>query len=98
MRITWRDDKARRNKQKHGLEFGLAKHVFADPLCAILPDRVVDGEERWHAIGAVNYGLTFKILPVVHCYPEPEDESHVCVISLRNASPDERRRYRDRDR
>lgn len=31
MRITWRDDKARRNKRKHGLDFGLADKIFADP-------------------------------------------------------------------
>jgi uncharacterized DUF497 family protein len=97
MRFTWDAGKERRNVRKHGLDFSFAAPVFADPLAVTLPDRVVDGEERWHTIGAVAAGPIFKVLLVVHTYPEPDDETWVRVIGLREADTRERRRYEDED-
>ena len=62
-----------------------------------MPDRVVQGEERWHTIGAVAAGSIFKVLLVVHTYPDPEDESWIRIISVREADSKERRRYEDQD-
>lgn len=56
-------------------------------------DRVENGEERWHLISAVPTGASFKVVVVVHTYPEPGDDTWIHVISLRPANPVERRRY-----
>lgn len=95
MRISWRDDKAQRNKRKHGLDFGLADKIFADPFLVTQFDRIVDGEERWHALGAIAVGGLFKVFLVVHSFPDPEDQTHVQIISLRSATNQERREYED---
>jgi len=40
--------------QKHGsIDFETASRVFADSRLLVIKDRVLDGEQRWHAIGAV---------------------------------------------
>lgn len=91
----WDVAKETRNRSKHGLDFSFARLVFADPLHVILPDRVENGEERWHCIGAVAGG--FRVLLVVHCYPDPDDADTARVIGLREATRTERRRYEDGD-
>ena len=53
MRFEWDSGKDRSNQRKHdGIDFEVASRVFADPNVLIYEDRVVDGEQRWHAIGA----------------------------------------------
>jgi uncharacterized DUF497 family protein len=89
MRFTWRTEKGRQNIRKHGLDFSLAQLVLADTLW----EGVVSGEERWRTIGAVREGGWFKIVVVVHTYPRPDDDTWVHVISLREATAHERRRY-----
>jgi len=64
---------------------------FADPNLLLRKDRVVDGEQRWHAIGAV-----FKaVLLVAHVYREENEnaEEIIRIISAREADPRERRIY-----
>ena len=93
MILTWSEEKERRNLRKHGLGFSLAELVLADPLAVTAFDRVVDGEERWHTVGGVPAGGSFRVLLVVHSFPEPYDEAHIRIISLRQADTRERRRY-----
>jgi uncharacterized DUF497 family protein len=93
MVITWREEKRLLNLRKHGLDFALAEKVVSDPLAITVFDRVQDGEERWHTIGAIWSGTSFKVVVVVHTYPEHGDETWIHVISLRAAEPRERRRY-----
>jgi uncharacterized DUF497 family protein len=93
MLITWREDKYHRNIRKHGLDFRLVEHVVADPFAVTLFDRYEDGEERWHTVGTLLTGASFKVLVVVHIYPEYEDDTWIHVISLRPADHAERRRY-----
>ena len=95
--FSWDPGKERRNARKHGLGFSFAAAIFADPLAVTLPDRVVDGEERWHTIGAVAAGSIFRVLLVVHTYPDPDDESWISVTSLGETDPRERRRYEGQD-
>ena len=69
MRFEWDTKKSRINPTKHnGLDFVTAARVFDDPKVVLLRDRIVDGEERWHAIGAVSAAL----LLVVHIYREDD--------------------------
>ena len=93
MRFTWRKEKERLNIRKHGLDFSLAERVFGDPLADTLWDGMVGGEERWRTIGAAMVGGGFKVVVVVHTYPDPDDDTRVHVISLREATAHERRRY-----
>lgn len=90
MRFEWNKAKARSNLAKHGVSFELARRVWDDPLHVILPDRVEDGEQRWHAIGVVG---SLTILVVVHVYPDESDETTVRIIGARKATRCERRRY-----
>ena len=93
MRVTWRLEKERCNLRKHGLDSSPALQVFADPLAETVWDRFVDGEERWRIFGGVAVGGRFMVVVVVHTYPDPDDETWVHVIGLREATAHERKRY-----
>lgn len=92
LRFIWDETKARSNVAKHGINFALAEEVWDDPLHLIVPDQVVDGEERWHAIGQVGF---VTLLVVVHAYPSYDDETLVRIIGARKATRHERRRYEE---
>ena len=64
MDFEWDADKNRSNQQKHGIDFETAARVFSDPGLMLRKDRVTDGEQRWHGIGAVRKA----VLLVVHVY------------------------------
>ncbi|MBI4909849.1 MAG: BrnT family toxin [Acidobacteria bacterium] len=92
MRFEWDAEKSRTNQKKHsGLDFETASRVFADPDLILRKDRVMDGEQRWHAIG----GVRKAVLLVVHVYleEEPNGEETIRIVSAREANPGERRIY-----
>lgn len=80
-----------KRKEAYGVDFEIASRVFADPGLILRKDRMVDGEQRWHAIGIVGKG----VLLVVHVYREenPNGEEVIRIISAREADPRERRIY-----
>jgi uncharacterized protein len=90
VQFDWNPEKARTNLAKHGVSFELARKVWDDPLHIIVPDRIEDGEQRWHAIGMVG---PVAILLVVHAHPDFDDEGRVRIIGARKATAHERRRY-----
>ena len=79
--------KAEANLRKHGVSFEEAVTVFADPLAIIVSD--VSYGDRWLAIGRSGRHLT---LVVVHTQA---DEDLVRIISAREATRQERRRYEE---
>ena len=92
MRFEWDAEKNRSNQKKHaGIDFETASRVFADPSLMLQKDRVIDGEQRWHAVG----GVRKAVLLVVHVYIEenPNVEETIRIISAREADPQERRIY-----
>jgi hypothetical protein len=92
MRFEWDDQKSQVNQQKHSITFESAAPVFNHPHVVFRKDRVVDGEQRWHAIGAVETA----VLLVVHVYRmenENGEEETIRIISARQASERERRIY-----
>jgi uncharacterized DUF497 family protein len=92
MRFEWDAEKNRSNQKKHaGIDFETASRVFADPHLMLRKDRVVDGEQRWHCLGAVHKA----VLLVVHLYREENQngEEIIRIISAREADPRERRVY-----
>ncbi len=90
MKFEWDDDKNRANYTKHDVTFEIARKIFDDPLVTYLFDRVVDGEERWHAVGTVS---NLPVLVVVHTYRDANGEEVIRIISARQASSHERRYY-----
>ena len=92
MRIDKDINKERTNLLKHGLDFSFAEHVFYNKLAVTVYDRY-DGEHRWHTLAHVGG----RVLLVVHVYPDPDDDSWVRVIGLREATSHERNRYEEGD-
>ena len=93
MRFEWDSEKDRINQRKHrGIAFESAALVFDDPHVIFRKDRIVDGDERWHAIGAAEGA----VLLVVHAYRMENDngeEESIRIISAREANQGERRVY-----
>lgn len=92
MRFEWDLRKALTNIAKHGVSFTLAQEVWDDPVHIITLDRIVDGDERWHAIGSVD-GV--QMLVVVHSYPDADGTEVIRIIGARRATKHERRQYEE---
>lgn len=87
MIFEWDENKADKNKRKHGVSFEEAESVFYDPRSFTIPDpEHSDTELRFIDIGTSNYD---RILVVV--YTEREDR--IRLISARPASRKERKMY-----
>ena len=91
MRFEWGGEKDAANRRKHGLAFANAALVLDDPSVVFRKDRIAEGEQRWHAIGAVQKA----VLLVVHVYRKEEEngEEVIRIISAREANKRERRIY-----
>jgi len=77
---------------RNSLSFESAALVFDDPHIIFRKDRIVAGEQRWHAIGRAAAAL----LLVVHVYRlenEHDKEESIRIISAREANKRERRVY-----
>ena len=90
VRFEWDERKNRANIVKHGVGFDEARRVFSDPHVIIRQDRVVEGEERLHAIGCVE-----RVLLVVHTVREEGLGAIIRIISARKATPAERKLYEE---
>ena len=96
MRYEWEERKNRLNQKKHGVSFEVAAIALEDENCLIGPDRIDEsGEQRWHAIGAVQMGAgTRVVLFVVHVYREELDGKEIVrIISARRADKHDLERY-----
>ena len=90
MRVEWNQTKNETNKTKHGIDFETAQLVFDDPSCVTFVERVIDGEERWHAIGSIEKII---VLVVAHTYREEDSEEVIRIVSARRATRQERKLY-----
>jgi uncharacterized DUF497 family protein len=91
IRVEWDPRKARRNVEKHGIDFAEASTVLADTLAITIPDPDhSEGEERWVTIGV---SPRRRLLVVVHT----DDGETSRIISARRADPHERRKYEEGD-
>ena len=90
MDFVWDSNKDSINRQKHGISFETASHVFLDSLRLDFPDRPhsTPEEQRYFTIGLVE-----NILTVVYCERGGVEEYAFRIISARTASPAERRAY-----
>lgn len=92
MRFEWDSRKAASNIAKHGVSFTLAQEVWDDPLHIVIPERGVDGEERWQALGLVDVAA---LLVVVHTYRDGDGGEVIRIIGARRATKHERRDYEE---
>ena len=90
LRFDWDRTKNETNRSKHGIDFETARLVFDDPFCLTFVERVSGGEERWHAIGAIE---NIMVLVVVHTYREEHSHEVIRIISARRATRHERKLY-----
>ncbi len=87
MDFEWDTAKAQSNIEKHGISFVEAMTVFGDPLEVTIPDPDHSvSEARFLSLGCSERG---RLLVVA--YTEREDR--VRLITARQASPEERKRY-----
>ena len=87
LEFEWDEEKNKVNKQKHGIDFSTAIHVFEDEDRIEIFDYEHSLEEdRYNTIGMVH-----DILFVVYT----ERKERIRMISARIASPKERRIYYD---
>ena len=96
LRFEWDQAKNLSNQRKHGVSFEKASAVFFDPLYVAVQERIEDGEPRWQTLGMVEDLL---LLTVSHTVREESDEGTavevIRIISARQATRKERRRYED---
>jgi uncharacterized protein len=89
MNFEWNPDKANSNLKKHGVSFNEASTVFNDLLSVTFPDPDHSlGEERYVIIGLSSAN---RILIV----PHTDRVGRVRIISVREATRNERRFYED---
>ena len=101
MRCQWDEEKNQANRKKHrGLDFETAALVFEDPEYILVEDRVdVSREQRYHAIGQVEFGEgRVALLVVVHVYRREKKNGKeiIRIISAREADKRERQVYRQK--
>ena len=89
--FSWDKNKAQTNLKKHKISFEEAQTVFDDENARLIfdPDHSED-EDRFILLG---YSCTSKILTVVHCYRD--DEENVRIISARKSTKHEENQYRE---
>jgi uncharacterized DUF497 family protein len=91
MRFEWDDEKNRINQRKHdGIAFETAALIFNDPFAVFRKDRIVEGEQRWHAIGSA-LGAVLLVVHVYRVEDSNDEEDYIRIISAREANKRERR-------
>ena len=91
MRMTWDPAKAAENLRQHRVDLAQAASVLDDPFAIRIEDLTHD-EPGFLALGAI---LAGQILVVVYAYA---DNDTIRLISAREASRAERRRYANEPR
>jgi uncharacterized DUF497 family protein len=89
--FSWDDTKAKSNLIKHKISFEEAKTVFDDDNARLIqdPDHS-ENEDRFILLGL---SCTLKILTIVHCYRDNED--NIRIISARKSTKQETKQYRE---
>jgi uncharacterized protein len=83
---VWDDSKAKRNRQKHGIDFEEACEVFFDPFF-----RLVEASRNEEARdAAIGFDARGRLLHVVHIEFEGE---YIRIISARKATREEIKHY-----
>ena len=89
MHVVWDPEKAKENREKHGVSFPDAEAVLFDPHDITREDESAEGEQRFVTMGLDALG---RVLVVVYTY---RGEA-VRMISARKATRNESRTYERR--
>ena len=90
MQFEWDQEKNELNRQKHSIDFNLAKLVFQDPAAIVEDDYGGYDEDRFKILG----GVGDKVFVVSYTYRYGGDV--IRLISARYAKRSERRAYEAR--
>ena len=91
MRYEWDQNKNYANQNKHGISVDEAIEIFDDPLhVSILDEKYSYFEERWIPVGTTK---NMSIIVVVNLFFSDEGEEVIRVISVREATNNERKQY-----
>jgi len=93
IRVVWDDKNAEAHWRKHGVRFEDAKYVFSDPYSFTEHNCTKNDEERWQTIGL---GANYLLLFVVHTSTEENNVEIIRIISARNVTSKEEKRYGNR--
>jgi uncharacterized DUF497 family protein len=86
MSPTFDPAKDAENRRKHGVSLADGDGVLNDPLALTLEDEATHGEERFVSVGMNSLGVLMVVV-----FAHREDD--VRLISVRRATPRERRVY-----
>lgn len=84
--FEWDEEKAKRNLEKHGIDFADAVTVMNDTMALTMPDPASDEDERFVTLGVDALG---RLLVVGYTWRE----DRIRPISARKATRRERRQY-----
>ena len=90
MQFEWDIEKAETNFKKHGVSFEEAKTVFGDFLARIFDDDEHSFEEKRNGIIGRSNGNRLLLVS----YTERENDT-IRIISARETTPRERKKYED---
>jgi hypothetical protein len=92
MQFEWDKEKAAVNLKKHGVGFDEAETVFGSSLSRIFDDETHSFEEKREII--IGYSIDNRLLII--SFTERDNET-VRIISAREATPKERRKFENAD-
>ena len=92
MLFEWDQKKNVSNTKKHGISFELAASIFDDPFHLSALDKKRLNEERWITLGQ---SITGRLLVVIHTYKETVEHEIIRIISTREATKKEKKRYEE---
>jgi uncharacterized protein len=96
MRFEWDEANNRQNLVKHRVSFETAVLAFDDPYALTQRDEANGEEERWITLGLVGLNAVLFIVHTSRSHLREQDEADVIrIISARNATPHERKRYEE---
>lgn len=92
--FDWDPNKAKTNRNKHGIGFEQASSIFLDPkMISVFDTEYSEHEDRWATIGIDRNGI---LVVVVHTFQELDPDScRIRIISARKATRKESKQYQE---
>lgn len=90
MQFEWDFDKAKSNLEKHQVAFDESESVFGDPLARIFDDIEHSIDEKRNLI----IGRSIQNRLLIVSFTERENDT-IRIISVRETSPKERRKFKN---
>jgi uncharacterized DUF497 family protein len=89
VKYSWDEAKNRANIARHSIAFGDAVSMFDLPMLRGVDKRFDYGEERWVGIGFL------KGIVAVVVFTEDDDRDEIRIISVRKATSNESKRFKE---